>query len=42
MKTLVWSYGGGTQSAAIAALIKLGELPMPDLFDGCDSGYCFV
>ncbi len=29
MKT-VWSYGGGKQSAAIAALIIRGELPRPD------------
>ena len=27
----VWSCGGGTQSAAIAALIVRGELPKPDL-----------
>lgn len=26
----VWSFGGGTQSAAIAALIILGRLPKPD------------
>ncbi len=35
---LVWSYGGGTQSAAIAALIKTGELPMPDLIVMADTG----
>lgn len=28
--SLVWSCGGGTQSAAIAALIVSGELPKPD------------
>jgi hypothetical protein len=28
--TLVWSYGGGTQSAAIAVLILQGKLPRPD------------
>jgi hypothetical protein len=27
----VWANGGGTQSAAIAALIELGRLPKPDL-----------
>lgn len=27
----VWSCGGGTQSAAIAALIVTGKLPKPDL-----------
>lgn len=30
-RTQIWSSGGGTQSAAIAALIVLGELPKPDL-----------
>lgn len=29
-KPIVWSCGGGTQSAAIAALIVLGRLPKPD------------
>jgi hypothetical protein len=29
--TNVWSYGGGTQSAAIAALIVRGDLPAPDV-----------
>jgi len=29
--TLVWSYGGGTQSAAIAVMILTGELPKPDI-----------
>lgn len=29
--TIVWSCGGGTQSAAIAALIVQGKLPKPDL-----------
>lgn len=29
--TAVWSYGGGTQSAAIAALICMGELPPPTI-----------
>lgn len=31
MRTQVWSSGGGTQSAAIAALICKGELPRPDI-----------
>lgn len=31
MRTQVWSNGGGTQSAAIAALIVQGRLPKPDL-----------
>lgn len=31
MRTQVWSSGGGTQSAAIAALICMGELPKPDI-----------
>lgn len=30
-RTQVWSSGGGTQSAAIAALIVQGKLPAPDL-----------
>ena len=29
-KPIVWSYGGGKQSAAIAALILRGQLPKPD------------
>lgn len=29
--TLVWSYGGGTQSAAIAVLVLQGRLPRPDM-----------
>ncbi len=28
---IVWSYGGGTQSIAIALLVALGKLPCPDL-----------
>jgi hypothetical protein len=28
---IVWSYGGGTQSAAIAVMILKGELPKPDI-----------
>ena len=34
----VWSNGGGTQSAAIAALIIKGELPKPDLAVTSDTG----
>jgi len=34
----VWSSGGGTQSAAIAALIITGELPKPDLAVIADTG----
>jgi len=30
-RTQIWSSGGGTQSAAIAALIVMGKLPKPDL-----------
>jgi len=35
---LVWSCGGGTQSAAIAALIIRGEIPKPDLSFIVDTG----
>lgn len=31
MSTTVWSYGGGTQTAAIAVLILQGKLPRPDV-----------
>lgn len=34
----VWSYGGGTQSCAIAALIIRGDLPKPDLAVIADTG----
>ena len=34
----VWSCGGGTQSAAIAALIVQGKLPKPDLAVIADTG----
>lgn len=34
----VWSCGGGTQSAAIAALIVRGELPKPDVSVIADTG----
>ena len=29
-RLVVWSYGGGTQSAAIAVLVLRGELPRPE------------
>lgn len=35
--TLVWSYGGGTQSAAIAVLILQGKLPRPDVICMADT-----
>lgn len=35
---IVWSCGGGTQSAAIAALICKGELPKPDVAVIADTG----
>ena len=34
----IWSYGGGTQSAAIAALIVQGKLPKPDIAVISDTG----
>lgn len=34
----VWSCGGGTQSGAIATLIRLGQLPKPDLAFMTDTG----
>jgi len=34
---IVWSYGGGTQSAAIAVLILEGKLPMPDIICMADT-----
>jgi hypothetical protein len=36
--SIVWSCGGGTQSAAIAALIVTGELPKPDAAVIADTG----
>lgn len=35
---IVWSYGGGTQTAAIAVLILQGKLPRPDLVVMADTG----
>ena len=31
MTETIWSYGGGTQTAAIAVLILQGKLPRPDV-----------
>lgn len=38
MTAVVWSCGGGTQSAAIAALIVRGDLPKPDAAAIADTG----
>lgn len=38
MRTQIWSNGGGTQSAAIAALIVTGKIPKPDLAVIVDTG----
>lgn len=37
-RTQVWSYGGGTQSVAIAALIIQGKLPKPNIAVISDTG----
>jgi hypothetical protein len=37
-RTQIWSSGGGVQSAAIAALIRTGQLPKPDLAVIVDTG----
>ena len=37
-RTLVWSYGGGTQSVAIAVLVAQGKLPKPDWIGIADTG----
>jgi hypothetical protein len=37
-RTQIWNNGGGTQSAAIAALIVTGKLPKPDLAVIADTG----
>lgn len=36
--TTVWSYGGGTQSVAIAVLVLQGKLPRPDYIVMTDTG----
>ncbi|MHC1730453.1 MAG: hypothetical protein AB9888_00245 [Bacteroidales bacterium] len=38
-RDIVWSYGGGTQSAAIAVMILKGELPRPDYAIMADTTY---
>jgi hypothetical protein len=38
-RTEIWANGGGTQSAAIACLIRDGILPKPDLAVIADTGY---
>lgn len=35
---IIWSYGGGTQTAAIAVLILQGKLPRPDVTVIADTG----
>lgn len=35
---LTWSYGGGTQTIALALLIAMGKLPKPDVIVICDTG----
>lgn len=37
-RALIWSYGGGVQSVAIAALIVAGELPRPECVVMADTG----
>jgi hypothetical protein len=41
MKKIVWSYGGGTQSIALAILCHQGRLPRPDRIVIADTGYEF-
>lgn len=38
-RTTVWSCGGGVQSTAIAAMIREGRIPKPDLALMTDTGY---
>jgi hypothetical protein len=38
MKPIVWSFGGGTQTAAIAVLIAQGKLPVPERAVMADTG----
>lgn len=37
-RPLVWNYGGGTQSIAIAVLLAQGQLPRPDCIVMADTG----
>lgn len=41
MKKVIWSYGGGTQSIAMAILVHQGRLPKPDRIIIADTGYEF-
>lgn len=38
MKPIIWSYGGGTQSVAIAVLVVNGKLPTPERIVIADTG----
>lgn len=38
MKHIIWSYGGGTQSIAIAILVATGKLPCPQRIVFADTG----
>lgn len=38
LPTLAWSFGGGVQSSAIAALVASGRLALPDLIIMADTG----
>lgn len=40
-KRIIWSYGGGTQSIAMAILVHQGRLPKPDRIVIADTGYEF-
>ena len=37
-RSLTWSYGGGTQSVAIAVLVAQGKLPKPECVAMADTG----
>jgi len=38
MRPVIWSFGGGTQSVAIAVLVAQGKLPKPDRIVMADTG----
>lgn len=38
-RALAWSYGGGTQSVAIAVLVAQGRLPVPEIIVMADTGH---
>lgn len=40
-KQIVWSFGGGTQSIAMAILVRQGRLPRPDRIVMADTGWEF-